>query len=147
MQKVYAALMTAFDENGNIDEKGTREIIRHDIDVEGVDGLYVGGSTGENFMLGKDEKKRVFDIAWDEAHNDDVDLIAQVGSPNLHEAMELAKYVTNELGFKTISAVTPFYYNFTFDEIKHYYDEIVKDVYGDILAVAVSVGRHARGIV
>ncbi len=66
MQKVYAALMTAFDENGNIDEKGTREIIRHDIDVEGVDGLYVGGSTGENFMLGKDEKKRVFDIAWDE---------------------------------------------------------------------------------
>ena len=137
MQKVYAALMTAFDENGNIDEKGTREIIRHDIDVEGVDGLYVGGSTGENFMLGKDEKKRVFDIAWDEAHNDDVDLIAQVGSPNLHEAMELAKYVTNELGFKTISAVTPFYYNFTFDEIKHYYDEIVKDVDANLLVYSI----------
>ena len=137
MQKVYAALMTAFDENGNIDEKGTREIIRHDIDVEGVDGLYVGGSTGENFMLGKDEKKRVLDIAWDEAHNDDVDLIAQVGSPNLHEAMELAKYVTNELGFKTISAVTPFYYNFTFDEIKHYYDEIVKDVDANLLVYSI----------
>ena len=137
MQKVYAALMTAFDENGNIDEKGTREIIRHDIDVEGVDGLYVGGSTGENFMLGKDEKKRVFDIACDEAHNDDVDLIAQVGSPNLHEAMELAKYVTNELGFKTISAVTPFYYNFTFDEIKHYYDEIVKDVDANLLVYSI----------
>ncbi|MCT7821243.1 MAG: dihydrodipicolinate synthase family protein, partial [Lactobacillus crispatus] len=43
MQKVYAALMVSFDEDGNIDEKGTREIIRHDIDVEGVDGLYVGG--------------------------------------------------------------------------------------------------------
>ena len=137
MQKVYAALMTAFDENGNIDEKGTREIIRHDIDVEGVDGLYVGGSTGENFMLGKDEKKRVFDIAWDEAHNDDVDLIAQVCSPNLHEAMELAKYVTNELGFKTISAVTPFYYNFTFDEIKHYYDEIVKEVDANLLVYSI----------
>lgn len=137
MQKVYAALMTAFDENGNIDENGTREIIRHDIDVEGVDGLYVGGSTGENFMLGKDEKKRVFDIAWDEAHNDDVDLIAQVGSPNLHEAIELAKYVTNELGFKTISAVTPFYYNFTFDEIKHYYDEIVKDVDANLLVYSI----------
>lgn len=137
MQKIYAALMTAFDENGNIDENGTREIIRHDIDVEGVDGLYVGGSTGENFMLGKDEKKRVFDIAWDEVHNDDVDLIAQVGSPNLHEAIELAKYVTNELGFKTISAVTPFYYNFTFDEIKHYYDEIVKDVDANLLVYSI----------
>ncbi|MCT7822999.1 MAG: dihydrodipicolinate synthase family protein, partial [Lactobacillus crispatus] len=78
MQKVYAALMVSFDEDGNIDEKGTREIIRHDIDVEGVDGLYVGGSTGENFMLGLEEKKKIFEIAWDEV-DQQVDLIAQVG--------------------------------------------------------------------
>ena len=99
----------------------------YNIDVNQLDGLYVGGSTGENFMLGTAEKKRVFEIAMDEAKGSDIDLIAQVGSPNLHEAKELAKFVT-ELGYKTISAVTPFYYNFNFDEIKHYYDEIVKDV-------------------
>ena len=127
MKKLYAALMTAFDENGNIDEQGTREMVRYNIDVNQLDGLYVGGSTGENFMLGTAEKKRVFEIAMDEAKGSDIDLIAQVGSPNLHEAKELAKFVT-ELGYKTISAVTPFYYNFNFDEIKHYYDEIVKDV-------------------
>lgn len=131
MQKVYAALMVSFDEDGNIDEKGTREIIRHDIDVEGVDGLYVGGSTGENFMLGLEEKKKIFEIAW-ATH-----LIAQVGGPNLKEAKELAKFVT-ELGYKTISAVTPFYYNFTFDEIKHYYDEIVKDVDAKLLIYSIS---------
>lgn len=130
-QKIYAALTVSFDKDGNINEKGTREIIRHNIDVNGVDGLYVGGSTGENFMLGEDEKKKIFDIAWDEAHGQ-VDLIAQIGGPNIKEAKELAKYVTN-LGFKTISAVTPFYYNFTFDEIKHYYDEIVKDVDAQLL--------------
>ena len=28
MKKLYAALMTAFDENGNIDEQGTREMVR-----------------------------------------------------------------------------------------------------------------------
>lgn len=136
MQKVYAALMVSFDEDGNIDEKGTREIIRHDIDVEGVDGLYVGGSTGENFMLGLEEKKKIFEIAWDEV-DQQVDLIAQVGGPNLKEAKELAKFVT-ELGYKTISAVTPFYYNFTFDEIKHYYDEIVKDVDVKLLIYSIS---------
>lgn len=135
MQKVYAALMVSFDEDGNIDEKGTREIIRHDIDVEGVDGLYVGGSTGENFMLGLEEKKKIFEIAWDEV-DQQVDLIAQVGGPNLKEAKELAKFVT-ELGYKTISAVTPFYYNFTFDEIKHYYDEIVKDVDAKLLIYSI----------
>lgn len=136
MQKVYAALMVSFDEDGNIYEKGTREIIRHDIDVEGVDGLYVGGSTGENFMLGLEEKKKIFEIAWDEV-DQQVDLIAQVGGPNLKEAKELAKFVT-ELGYKTISAVTPFYYNFTFDEIKHYYDEIVKDVDAKLLIYSIS---------
>lgn len=136
MPKVYAALMVSFDEDGNIDEKGTREIIRHDIDVEGVDGLYVGGSTGENFMLGLEEKKKIFEIAWDEV-DQQVDLIAQVGGPNLKEAKELAKFVT-ELGYKTISAVTPFYYNFTFDEIKHYYDEIVKDVDAKLLIYSIS---------
>lgn len=128
--------MVSFDEDGNIDEKGTREIIRHDIDVEGVDGLYVGGSTGENFMLGLEEKKKIFEIAWDEV-DQQVDLIAQVGGPNLKEAKELAKFVT-ELGYKTISAVTPFYYNFTFDEIKHYYDEIVKDVDAKLLIYSIS---------
>lgn len=139
MKKVFAALMTAFDADGNIDEQGTREIIRHNIDVEGVDGLYVGGSTGENFELGTDEKKKIFDIAWDEAGSDDVELIAQVGSPNLHEAKMLAKYVTETLGFKTISAVTPFYYQYSFDEIKHYYDEIVKDVDANLLVYSIPV--------
>ena len=42
--------MTAFDENGNIDEQGTREMVRYNIDVNQLDGLYVGGSTGENFV-------------------------------------------------------------------------------------------------
>ena len=84
MKKLYAALMTAFDENGNIDEQGTREMVRYNIDVNQLDGLYVGGSTGENFMLGTAEKKRVFEIAMDEAKGSDIDLIAQVGSPNLH---------------------------------------------------------------
>ena len=51
MKKLYAALMTAFDENGNIDEQCTREMVRYNIDVNQLDGLYVGGSTGENFML------------------------------------------------------------------------------------------------
>lgn len=61
---IYSALMVAFDENGKINEKGTREIIRHNIEKMGVDGLYVGGSTGENFMLSTEEKKRSFQNSY-----------------------------------------------------------------------------------
>lgn len=137
MKKLYAALMTAFDAEGNIDEAGTREMIRHNIDVNQIDGLYVGGSTGETFMLNTEEKKQLFRIAIDETKGA-ADLIAQVGSINLKEAKELAKYVT-ELGYKKISAVTPFYYNFDFDEIKHYYNEIVKDIDNQLIIYSIPV--------
>ena len=126
LKGLYSALLVAFDENGNINEKGLRQIVRHNIDVCKMDGLYVGGSTGENFMLSTEEKKRIFEIAKDEA-KDDITLIAQVGSINLKESVELAKFVT-DLGYDAISAVTPFYYKFSFDEIKYYYETIIKDV-------------------
>lgn len=126
MKGIYSALLVSFDEKGNINEKGLREIIRHNIDVCKVDGLYVGGSTGENFMLSTDEKKLIFKIAKDEV-KDSVNLIAQVGSVNLKEAVELAKFAT-DLGYDCLSAVTPFYYKFDFEEIKNYYNTIINSV-------------------
>ena len=125
MKGIYSALMVPYNEDGSINEKGLREIVRYNIDKMGVDGLYVGGRTGENFMISTEEKKKVFEIAIDEA-KDAVHLIAQVGSINLHEAVELGKYVT-KLGYKCLSAVTPFYYKFDFEEIKDYYETIVRE--------------------
>ncbi len=125
MKGIYSSLLTSFDKDGNITEKGIREIVRHNIDKMKVDGLYVGGSTGENFMLSTDEKKEIFKIVKDEA-KDKVKLIAQVGSINLKESIELGKFST-ELGYDSLSAVTPFYYKFSFDEIKDYYDTIIRE--------------------
>lgn len=119
---IYSALLTSFDKDGNVNENGVRQLVRHNIDVCKVDGLYVGGSTGENFLLSTAEKKKIFEIAKDEA-KDQVQLIAQVGSLNINESVELAKFVT-DLGYDSLSAVTPFYYKFSFDEIKDYYNTI-----------------------
>ena len=100
-----------------------------------VDGLYVGGSTGENFMLSTAEKKEIFRIAKDEA-KDDIALIAQVGSVNLQEAVELGKYAT-ELGYDSLSAVTPFYYKFSFAEIKHYYNTIIAETGNNMIVYSI----------
>ncbi len=89
MKGIYSALLVSFDKDGNINEKGLREIIRHNIDVCKIDGLYVGGSTGENFMLSTDEKKRIFEIAMDEAKGQ-VKLIAQVGSVNFKRSCRVS---------------------------------------------------------
>ncbi|QLB13683.1 N-acetylneuraminate lyase [Bisgaardia hudsonensis] len=135
LKGIYSALLVSFNEDGSVNEKGLRQIIRHNIDKMKVDGLYVGGSTGENFMLSTAEKKEIFRIAKDEA-KDQIALIAQVGSVNLQESIELGKYAT-ELGYDCLSAVTPFYYKFSFPEIKHYYDTIIAETGNNMIVYSI----------
>ena len=135
LKGIFSALLVAFNEDGSVNEQGLRQIIRHNVDKMKVDGLYVGGSTGENFMLSTAEKKEIFRIAKDEV-KDQVALIAQVGSVNLHESIELGKYAT-ELGYDCLSAVTPFYYKFSFAEIKHYYDTIIAETGNNMIVYSI----------
>lgn len=135
MKGIFSALLVPYDEHGNIKEEGLRQLVRYNIDVCGVDGLYVGGSTGENFMLSTDEKKKIFEIVKDEA-KEDVDLIAQVGSINLKESVELGKFAT-ELGYNSLSAVTPFYYKFDFEEIKNYYETIINATNNNMIIYSI----------
>jgi len=123
LKGIYSALLIPFDEKGEVKEEGLRQVIEHNLNVCGVDGLYVNGSSGENFLLNTAQKKQIFkfvkEVVWDRAK-----LIAQVGSLDLNEAVELAKYAT-ELGYDSLSAVTPFYYPLSFKEIKDYYETII----------------------
>ncbi|WP_085993125.1 N-acetylneuraminate lyase [Oceanobacillus senegalensis] len=135
MKGIYSALMCSFDEQGNVNEKGLREIVRYNIDVSKVDGLYVNGSTGENFMISTEQKKQIFEIVKDEA-GDAVKLIAQIGSLNMEEAVELAQFAT-DVGYDAISAVTPFYYKFDFEEIKDYYFTILENVDNDLIIYSI----------
>ncbi|MEJ7541348.1 N-acetylneuraminate lyase [Staphylococcus intermedius] len=135
LKGLYAALLVPFDENGQVKEQGLRAIIRNAIDEQKLDGLYVNGSSGENFLMNTEQKKEVFRITKDEA-KDDIRLIAQVGSLDLNEAIELGKYAT-ELGYDSLSAVTPFYYPFTFEEIRDYYFAIIEATQNNIIVYSI----------
>lgn len=86
-------------------------------------------------MLSTEEKKEIFRIAKDEA-KDEIALIAQVGSVNLKEAVELGKYAT-ELGYDSLSAVTPFYYKFSFPEIKNFYETIIRETGNKMIVYSI----------
>ena len=135
LKGLYAALLVPFDEDGQVKEKGLAQIAQNAIETEGLDGLYVNGSSGENFLLNKEQKKQVFKVAK-EAVNKNVKMIAQVGSLDLNEAIELGKYAT-ELGYDAISAVTPFYYPFSFEEIKDYYFELIEATQNNLIIYAI----------
>lgn len=135
LKGLYAALLVPFDENGQVKEEGLKQFAKNAIEVEQLDGLYVNGSSGENFLISKEQKKQIFKVVK-EAVGNDVKLIAQVGSLDLNEAIELGKYATN-LGYDALSAVTPFYYPFSFEEIKQYYFDIIEATQNKMIIYAI----------
>lgn len=118
-----AALLTPYDSLGNINHKVLKEQVRWLIG-QGIDGFYVCGSTGEAFLLSPDERKAVLESVC-EANNGEKMVIAHVGQIATKHAAELARHA-GRLGVDAISSISPFYYKFSREEIKAYYEELME---------------------
>lgn len=121
MQKfsgIFTALLTPFDKDNKVNEKELTKLVKFNL-KNGVKGFYVTGSTGEVFMLSKEERKQVMKIVKD-ASDGKATLIAHIGSLNVNEAAELGKYA-KELGYDAVSSVAPYYFKFSAEQIKDYY--------------------------
>jgi N-acetylneuraminate lyase len=117
MKGIFTALLTPFDKGGEVNPAVLRQLVDFNI-KKGVQGFYVGGSTAEAFLLSTAERKQILETVRESAG--DRTLIAHIGSVNEREAIELAKHAA-ALGYDAISSVAPFYYKFSFEEIKNYY--------------------------
>ena len=58
LKGLYAALLVPFDEHGQIKEEGLKQIAKNAIETEKLDGLYVNGSSGENFLIVKNKRNK-----------------------------------------------------------------------------------------
>lgn len=114
---LFPALLTPFDKNDKINERELEKLIKFNLS-KGAKGFYVGGSTAEAFLLSTEERKLIFDIV--KACAPTATLIAHIGSLNENEAVKLGKHAY-QLNYDAVSSVSPFYYKFTFEEIKKYY--------------------------
>lgn len=119
---VYAALMTPFQTNGAVDYEALKVLADHCIDA-GLTGLYVGGSTGEGFLLTEEERMEVFRMVGKHLGGK-CNLFAHVGAISTDSAIRMAK-VAEDSGFDAVSAVAPFYYSFPLEAIKTYYSDIM----------------------
>ena len=104
--KSITALVTPFDDNGNVDEKAFAEFVEWQIS-EGTHGLVPVGTTGESPTLSHDEHKRVVEICVEVAAGR-VPVIAGAGSNNTSEAIEFAEHA-QKVGADGILVVTPYY--------------------------------------
>ena len=122
---VFPALLTPFKQDNTINEDAIDKLVKMNLQ-KGVNGFYVGGSTGEGLLLSVEERKQLFKAAA-EANEGKSTLIAHVGTIHTGHAIEMAKYA-EELGYDAISAVAPYYYSFGYEAIKGYYNDIANSV-------------------
>ena len=114
---IFTALLTPFDKNGDVNVTELRRLVKFNLE-RGADGFYVCGSTAEAFLMTKDERRLVMETVREAAP--DSTLIAHIGSLNEREAAELGSHA-HALSYDLVSSVAPFYYKFSFEEIKNYY--------------------------
>ena len=117
---IYVPLITPFKENGEVDyevlAKATKFVL-----AKGVDGIYACGGTSEFCLLTTEERKRCLEVII--ANADGKEVIAHVGAASTAEAVELAKHA-KEAGATMLSAVAPYYFGYTFAQIKEYFYKI-----------------------
>jgi len=122
LQGVMPALLTPFNQQQQVDTDSLRRLVRFNVE-QGVDGLYVGGSTGEAFLQSIQEREQVLEIVAEEAKGK-VTLIAHVGAISTQESQTLGA-AAHRYGFDAVSAVTPFYYPFSFNEHCDHYRAVI----------------------
>jgi 4-hydroxy-tetrahydrodipicolinate synthase len=115
---VCPAIVTPFDEDGDVDYEALGDVIDH-VEDGGVDGIVPCGSTGESATLTHEEHKRVVEYAVENASHD-TRVIAGTGSNSTHEALELTEHA-QEAGADGALLISP-YYNIPNDAglIDHY---------------------------
>lgn len=120
---VIPAVLSVFDREENLDEAGTRALIRYLLSFD-IGGLYLTGSTGETFLMNSQERMRQVEIVMEEV-GDQVPVVVHVGAMSTKASIELARHAEKH-GAAGISSVPPFYFKFNEDQIFQYYKDVAE---------------------
>lgn len=127
LKGVVVAIITPYDERHNVNYSALRRLCSF-LAGKGVDGLFVGGTTGEFPLLTMDERKKIAEIALDEIESK-IQVVIHVGTAQMAATLELAKHAA-EIGADGIGAVTPYYYKYDEKTLFNYYSKIAEAVEG-----------------
>ncbi|MDN4607024.1 4-hydroxy-tetrahydrodipicolinate synthase [Sporosarcina highlanderae] len=106
--QIVTAMVTPFNEHGDIDFPATRNLINHLL-ANGTDALVVAGTTGESPTLTNEEKLELFRFTVDVVAGR-VPVIAGTGSNNTKESVDMTIQAEN-VGVDAVMLVAPYYNN------------------------------------
>lgn len=138
MKKLYVASITTFHEDGRINESAAKQLWERNLS-EGADGFFIGGSSGECFLLTREERVRSFELASE--YVDRADIFAHVGAISTEEAVFYAKQA-KDMGIRNIAATPPLYFGFSEKEIAGYYYDIAEAAGQPVLYYNIPSSTH-----
>ncbi len=118
---IYPAFYACYDDEGNVSAERTKALVEFLIE-KGVDGLYVGGSSGECIYLSVEERKKTLEAVMDVARGR-IKIIAHVACNNTKDSCVLARHAES-LGVDAIAAIPPIYFRLPEKAIAKYWNDI-----------------------
>ena len=121
-QGIIPAFYACYDDQGEISESRTKALCDY-LYEKGVQGVYVGGSSGECIYQDIEERKAVLTYVANNLKGK-MTLIAHVGAPSTKHSIELAKHAA-ELGYDALSAIPPIYFKLPDRSVAKYWNDIM----------------------
>ena len=118
---VIPAFYACYDDQGAVSPQRVQELTRYLIE-KGVNGLYVGGSSGECIYQSVDERKTVLENVMAQAKGK-IAVIAHVACNNTADSRILAAHAEG-LGVDAIAAIPPIYFHLPEYAIAQYWNDI-----------------------
>lgn len=118
---IFPALYACYDENGKVSTDRTKALTQYLMD-KGIQGLYVGGSSGECIYLSKEDRKKTLEAVMETAGGKIV-IIAHVACNNTEDSRELAAHAES-LGVDAIASIPPIYFHLPEHAIAKYWNDI-----------------------
>jgi len=122
---VVPPVVTPLTSEERLDEDGLRRLLVYLL-KGGVHGLYLLGTTGEFPCLTEEVKVRAVEIAREEVGKE-LPILAGAGETSTVRSIRLAQLL-EEAGADVIFATPPFYFDYTQEEIKDFYQELAAAV-------------------
>jgi dihydrodipicolinate synthase/N-acetylneuraminate lyase len=124
VEGVIPPMITPFDEQGNIYEKGLRRLI--DFLAEKVQALYPVGTYGSGPAMDLAERQRAAEIIVDQVRGR-IPVIMHVGCVDTKNTLALARHA-EKIGANAVASIAPFYYEHNEKAIEYHFRQLMDSV-------------------
>ena len=118
---VFPAFYACYEDDNSVSVPRTKQLARLLVD-KGVQGLYVGGSSGECIYLEKEERMQILEAVMEEVRGECA-IIAHVACNNTRESCQLAAHAQAR-GVDAIASIPPIYFRLPDHAIARYWNDI-----------------------